>query len=358
MQIFPAALLAVTSAQVFPDLGNFDLSAFGLGPGAFGAAAPAAAEAFAPGENDERYFFTATATTTVTTPVTVTVTTTFTGTTCWKCDAMTYEMCAVEGKFQQCPLGDLDCCFIEVRERKQKLQQLCTGCKAKTACEDNKMENFVGVPATYQCRPDYRYQKYGRAAGRQSVCRQCFKTCDPAMAGFGIHTCFGQIHQEGLTSANFAASSTLFKMRFSDATVAANFPWGLNSNSYDGADIDAFGIPTWAVCDTLTDAAILLSISTFATDNLDNVWMPNPADGKVASYGNNDNTRDIADEMLMWGLHGATKEWWSSDLKIIQDRLALKTQNVQTYIDTDFIDVAPATPANPAIPAGTYFGKK
>jgi len=253
------------------------------------------------------------------------------------------------------PLGDLDCCFVEVRERKKELKQLCTGCKAKTACEDNMMENFVGTPATYQCRPDFRYQKFGRAAGRQSVCRQCFKTCNSPDL-FGIHTCFGQIHDVagGIDATNFATSSTLFKMKFSSVAVSTNFPWGA---TVDVADIDALGIPTWAVCDRLADAAILNEIETYTSDILDNVWMPNVADGKVVAHGNADNTRDLADEMLMWGLHGATKEWWSSDLKVIQDRLADKTRNVQTYIASDFVDAA-HPPVGTVIPAGTYFGKK
>jgi len=343
MHIFPATLIAVSSAQVFPDLGNFDLSAFGLGPGAFGQpAAPAAAEVFDADENDERYFFTATTATTTTISTGTTTTVKHEGIQCWKCDAMTYEMCATEGRFQVCPLGDKDCCFIEVREKKQKLMQLCTGCKAKRACEDNKYENFVGIPSTYQCRPDYRYQKHGKFAGTQSVCRQCFRTCDPDMGVFGLRTCFGQIEIEGSDSSNWQQQGRTMTIvqKFSDAAVHSHFPWSPRASM---PDTTALGIPTWAVMDTQKDITITTAIATFSDVRTRNVWFPKTptsTHGKTADYGTPNNNRDVADEMTFWAIQGASKEWWMSDLKHIQNHLASKTVDVATnFVVGDFVHV-------------------
>lgn len=366
MQIFTTALIAAVSAQTDFDFGNFDLSQFGLGPGAFGVpaapAAPAAAE-FNPDENDERYFFTATTSTTTTTPGVTTTTVKQEGIQCWKCDAMSYEMCATEGRFQVCPLGDKDCCFIEVREKKQKLMQLCTGCKAKRACEDNKYENFVGIPSTYQCRPDYRYQKFGKFAGTQSVCRQCFRTCDPDMGVFGLRTCFGQIEIEGSDSTNWqqAGHTMTIVQKFSDTNVASRFPWSPRASM---PDTTALGIPTWAVMDTQKDLVIATAIETFSSDNLRNVWFPhsgqnkaNSLHSKLKTYGTPNNVRNIEDEMTFWAIQGASKEWWMSDLKHIQNHLATKTAGGTLFLTTDFIHVH--TPAGTtAAPATIYAGKK
>ena len=64
---------------------------------------------------ENRYFFTnnsngPTTTTKVTTKTTVS------NRKCWKCDAMTYATCASSGGYEDCPLGDEDCCFVEIRE--------------------------------------------------------------------------------------------------------------------------------------------------------------------------------------------------------------------------------------------------
>jgi len=361
MQIFTTALIATVSAQTDFDFGNFDLSQFGLGPGAFGVpaapAAPAAAE-FNPDANDERYFFTATTTTTTTDSTTSTVTVKHEGIQCWKCDAMTYEMCATEGRFQVCPLGDKDCCFIEVREKKQKLMQLCTGCKAKRACEDNKYENFVGIPSTYQCRPDYRHQKLGKFAGTQSVCRQCFRTCDPDMGVFGLRTCFGQIEVEGLVSANWdqLGHSMVFLQKFSDSAVHSHFPWSPRASM---PDTTALGIPTWAVMDIQKDITLVTAIGSFTSPNTRNVWFPKSggnAHGKATTYGTPNNVREVADEMTFWAIQGASKEWWMSDLKEIQDDLAAKTVSGDLFVVSDFVHVH--TPVGPTAAPGAAYGKK
>lgn len=262
----------------------------------------------------ERYFFTTVATTAATSAAT---TTTVAGTNhCWKCDAMSYATCASAGAYQNCPLGDQDCCFVEIREEYQQLQQLCTGCKDAQACMDNKAENFNPTAHTDgehvdQCRPDYRQQRIGKRENNQSVCRQCFKTCDSAVDNGA--NCFGSIN--GNTPQNIA-----FKLN----TNKANYPW---TSALTAADFVGFGIPTLfrADKDAGLSNTINAEIAAFNAATL-NLYFASNTDGKV-DPSNNDGTADAA-EMIYWGLHGASKTWWSSDLKAKQDALvALGGQN-------------------------------
>lgn len=55
---------------------------------------------------------------------------------------MTYADCSALGDIEACEKGDKDCCFVEIREQAQQLQQLCTGCKSRNACENLRDENF------------------------------------------------------------------------------------------------------------------------------------------------------------------------------------------------------------------------
>ena len=69
-------------------------------------------------DDDSRYFFTQPQVVTVPpTPPPTTAAREYDGTDCWKCDAMSYSRCAAEGYYQECELGDRDCCFVEVREK-------------------------------------------------------------------------------------------------------------------------------------------------------------------------------------------------------------------------------------------------
>jgi len=60
-------------------------------------------------------------------------------------------------------------CQVTIRKRNGKYARVETGCKAAIACEQNKLNNFVGgwvMPTTEnQCRPGYDHGP--------SVCRQC-----------------------------------------------------------------------------------------------------------------------------------------------------------------------------------------
>jgi hypothetical protein len=318
MKLLPA-IVAVAKAQFdLPDLSNFDLSAFGLGPGTPLDFPTDAAD-------EERYFFTTTTTTPPTpTPPTTPTTTQVPGEVCWKCDQMTYTGCASQGHFEVCELGDVDCCFVEIREKYQGLQQLCTGCKDATACEDNQEQNFMGVSRQYhQCRPDYRLQHQARGRGQQSVCRQCFNKCNTS-TGLDFSMCFGSIE-------NQSSTPNVMLTLHSDE---ANYPW---SGAYVGGDFTAFGIPTGGRLDsgTLSDATAINEITTFGTSpETRNIYFRNAADGKV-DLSNGVSGREQT-EMTYWGLHGASQAWWSSNLKGIQDTLKGKVANTDSITTAHF----------------------
>jgi len=251
----------------------------------------------------ERYFFT-TSTTTTTKPTTLTTVTVKPGNNCWKCDQMTYALCASEGSYKTCELGDEDCCFVEIRTTGQKLQQLCTGCKDKTACQDNMMENFgTMTPGSApmdnddQCRPEMLQQKKNsRNARAQSVCRQCFKTCDFNNNNGAF--CFGGIN--GNTPIDFKVGFT---------SQSALLPMGIPNGRADWSNV--IGIPTWAVVDG-SDTTAATEIGTQAL----NVFFGSNSDSKAAV--NSDSSWDPAD-MTFWSLIAGDKDWWVSDLKTIQN---------------------------------------
>lgn len=249
----------------------------------------------------ERYFFT-TATTTTPPITTVTTVTALPGNNCWKCDQMTYALCASEGSYKTCELGDSDCCFAEIRTTGQKLQQLCTGCKDATACMDNKLENFGGsdvMDNDDQCRPEMIQQKKNsRNARAQSVCRTCFRTCDFTLYNGAF--CFGGIN--GNTPIEF-------KVGFD--TQHALLPMGIPHGRADWAGV--IGIPTWALVDgqSPTDTT---AVSQIATDPL-NVFFGNNVDGKLPA--SSDTSWDPAD-MTFWSLIAGDKAWWEDDLKAKQ----------------------------------------
>lgn len=297
MKLLPV-IVAVAKAQIdLPDLSNFDLSAFGLGPGT--------PINFPDAADEERYFFT-TVLGTTTTLATTTTTLPVQGTSCWKCDEMTYTTCASGGEYTFCESGDKDCCFVEVRETSQQLQQLCTGCKDATACMDMKAENNIGSFLQHQCRSDYRLQRIGRNRGQQSVCRQCFNTCDPSVDK--TH-CFGSIDSVATTP----------NVMLTLSSDKANFPW---TTAYTGANQLAFGIPTGAKLDSSVDGTVIGQIQTFhaaAGESTLNVWFKSLTDGK-ADVSDGANGRE-ASEMTYWGLQGADSAWWNDNLKTIQDVL-------------------------------------
>jgi len=282
-------------------------------------AAPAAAIQQGVQNDEERYFFTQATTTSTTTPGTTT--TVDLGTSCWKCDQMTYMDCSVKGDLEKCEKGDKDCCFVEVRETAQSLQQLCTGCKSRKACENLRDENFHNDNKNPQrrnrnfdqCRPDYRLQRIGRRGPGQSVCRQCFNTCDPDdTANDGGSFCFGGSH---IKSAHKQIAINLLSNK-------ATYPWG---DYYQiSTDFNAMGIPI-AVVDTILDNVIYADVGSKAASTLKNVYFydaPGGSDSKSPpSTTTLANNREKNSEMAYWALQGASEEWWRSDLKTIQNNL-------------------------------------
>lgn len=268
---------------------------------------------------------------------------------CWKCDAMDYTTCATYGKWQYCELGDKDCCFVEVRQSHRKLQQLCTGCKAKRACEDNKKQNFRFPMQNYpsplwdQCRPDYRLQS-NRRFRQQSVCRQCFNTCDKDL--FGGKYCFGGgMVQDGDWDKGIANSEggTKFQIPYSDNMWR---PYYKGANLNGGmADVMAYGIPTWLRINgegggaTGIDSDLQSIIEDWPDHEQDQEYVSNmywgqhcdenndctTNHGKVHPMENNVfGTRKLSD-MTYWALEGASRYWWMADLKYYQDSYVFKT---------------------------------
>jgi len=341
-----ASFIASTLAQGLTDERNFDYGSFadyGLGDfdsnynfdgnyadaygGSFYDYDAAAQAANRDAEEDderkgERYFFTQPTTTSTTT--TTTVATVISGDSCWKCDQMSYADCAAKGDIEKCQKGDKDCCFVEIRETAQQLQQLCTGCKSRVACENLRDENFhfdtpnsfgkaISNEKVYQCRPDYRQQIVGKHATKQSVCRQCFNTCDPLevvdskTGGY----CFG----------GSAGKTTMHKLRFNLQTNKGSYPWGAFYNSAIADVADGMGIPISVLTGTTTAGDV--QEATSSTDHwnvLLNLYSTSTSNGRTAPAA-------TATSVVFWGLQGADQAWWSSDLKKIQAKARAGTNN-------------------------------
>jgi hypothetical protein len=105
---------------------------------------------------------------------------------CRVCNSVTIEHCALSE--QTCELGDLDVCFLELREVNARVKHVLSGCKSKVACDKSKEQNFVtdgpnqaDSDPNDQCKPgvsmaSLRFGKVG------SVCRTCFSTSNNVAA--------------------------------------------------------------------------------------------------------------------------------------------------------------------------------
>merc|ERR1712241_86244 len=292
-------------------------------------------------DSDDRYFFTQPQA--VTNPP-GTVRTTIPpvlGSSCWKCDAMTFFDCAANGKYEECRLGDEDCCFIEVRATDQKLQQLCTGCKDATACKDNMYENFNGrYDNDEQCRPEFIQQRYkGRHGGTQSVCRQCFKTCNPQ--DFKGAFCFGGIDggDTGAQTNMFAFSvpfDTAPELLTLDLEIESRAPRpSTEDNHYPLDSYFTLGIPTWIPVDDVDSKTATFRQNI--ADTRSNWFFGHAvsiqhADGsedfnvvKSSKEHSTDGTASVYEvaDMTYWSVLTGDRNWWMSDLKGLQDRFAI-----------------------------------
>ncbi|CAG5081765.1 Oidioi.mRNA.OKI2018_I69.PAR.g9956.t1.cds [Oikopleura dioica] len=309
-----------------------------------------AASAAAAELTGERYFGVVQATTTQTTPSTTT-STTYQKTGCFKCDQMTMAECAALGQFQYCE-GEASMCFIELREVNQQVNQLCTGCKNSQACHDLQQQNFLGGQYhTDQCRPHYIEQRPSiRSPRGQSTCRQCFKQCEfNENTGVSDGMCFmGHDSQfadagtntfdSGATDANNAAFFGNRLIRYDQATIANNFLTNTAHPLYGytgGASTVGFGIPTGAIVESGHAGAT--SIPGNAADTVWNLYFASGADG-----GNTGKTYPAAitasaqgqeqRRMAYWGVLGATRAWWASDLVAIQNSVAAAPAGDKTTI--------------------------
>jgi len=145
----------------------------------------------------------------------------------------------------------------------------------------------------------------GRHGTGQSVCRQCFRTCDSA--AFNSAFCFGSITggAGNAFTVDFASSASLI----TQTTPHARGDW-----------TGVLGIPTWMLVDATdaNDATARTAITTTAS----NVFVNNVGDGKSfaggMAAGNAGNGWGPMD-MTYWSIIAADSAWWSSDLKAKQD---------------------------------------
>merc|ERR1712130_139408 len=87
---------------------------------------------------------------------------------CFHCNSKSFTECQETGQYKQC-LGDTDVCMVELRKRNGNIRKVQLGYKQELACENDKVNNFNGKWAEWQCRP-WKWMRHG-----PSVCRQCCK---------------------------------------------------------------------------------------------------------------------------------------------------------------------------------------
>jgi hypothetical protein len=296
---------------------------------------------------------------------------------CWKCDAMNYVDCAGTGFYEECGLGEEDCCFVEIREMYGDLKQLCTGCKQTNACENLRKENFqyqdfVELDPGYpwiedQCRPHYTDQRRPMRDGpQQSVCRQCFQTCQPGE--YGSAFCFGSMVEQDPANGLGNGAGVFFHIPFED--YAANYE-NVNIGAYKfNIDVKtglvregvatALGIPTHLLldCHLNSDLAACEHIEFVDADgifnaNTHNIYFPDVQlsnDGKT-EHETGDQIRQLH-EMTYWGLQGATRHWWENDLKFIQQAYwNFMYDESNCNINNDGLNTFSADSCDPFVPA-------
>jgi len=238
-----------------------------------------------------------------------------TGVGCWTCHAGSYVDCAKTGTFEICDEKNSEppVCFVELRENRQNIISISTGCTHYKACDDLKSQNRANNnPDHDQCRPDFRYQfSSARLDYKTSVCRQCFNTCDLTADDSG--NCFGGMNGNHGSEAAFLSDGAFFsypvEMEKSYWFSSASFSSSVN-----------LGIP----------------ISTGISDSGDISYVENN-DNKIfwgGSYLQSESGKDssvINDQtMVYWGLHDQSLSWWNSDLIQLQNSYSSRKQSGNT----------------------------
>jgi len=321
--------------DLFTDNGEADAGEAAL-DSALAASAAEAAEA------GVRYFG-GSATTATTTTVTTTTTPTTNGSGCFKCDQMSMAECAALGQFETCPLGEQSHCFIEIREVNQQVNQLCTGCKNSQACHELKEQNFIGTQYhMHQCRPHYIEQAPGRRSPNgQSTCRQCFKQCEnnastgvtDGMCFFGHDAEFAEPTLNTIASGANDSGGLPFSGNRLIQYDQANLKTLFITNpahplyGYTGGSTIGFGIPTGALI--ADNHAGALSIPANVASSVWNLYFA--AGGQSANAGKvHPSDADMTNlsalgkdqrQMAYWGVLGASRNWWQSDIIAIQNQV-------------------------------------
>jgi len=307
------------------------------------ALAASAAEA---AEAGVRYFGGASPTVTTTT-TTTTTTTPPNGSGCFKCDQMSMAECAALGQIETCPSGEQSMCFIEIREVNQEVNQLCTGCKNSQACHELQEQNFIGTQYhMHQCRPHYIEQTPRiRSPNGQSTCRQCFKQCEhnaatgstDGMCFFGNDVDFADatanLIASGANDANGVPFSGNRLIQYDQATLATNHASDSSNPFYGytgGQNTIGFGIPTGAIISDGDGGAT--SIPANAASTVWNLYFASGTDngnkGKThpgTAFMSLSATGQEQRQMAYWGVLGASRSWWASDLIAIQNEVATST---------------------------------
>jgi len=307
------------------------------------ALAASAAEA---AEAGVRYFGGASPTVTTTT-TTTTTTTPPNGSGCFKCDQMSMAECAALGQIETCPSGEQSMCFIEIREVNQEVNQLCTGCKNSQACHELQEQNFIGTQYhMHQCRPHYIEQTPRiRSPNGQSTCRQCFKQCEhnaatgstDGMCFFGNDVDFADPSVNRIASGANDANGVPFSgnrlIQYDQATLAVNFASDSSNPFYGytgGQNTIGFGIPTGAIISDTDGGAT--TIPANAASTVWNLYFASGTDngnkGKThpgTAFMSLSATGQEQRQMAYWGVLGASRSWWASDLIAIQNQVATST---------------------------------
>jgi len=289
-------------------------------------------------------------TTTTTTPTTVSTN----GLGCFKCDQMSMAECAALGQFETCPSGESSMCFIEIREVNQQVNQLCTGCKNTQACHELQQQNFLGGPYHMdQCRPHYIEQTPRiRSPNGQSTCRQCFKQCETSATGGSDGMCFFghdadfadpnvNTFGSGVNDANGTPFSGNRLIRYDQANLAPNFVGNTNHPlyGYTGGSTIGFGIPTGAKISDMHAGAT--SIPGNGADTVWNLYFASGADGSGNTGKDHPSTGEMTAlsptgqeerQMAYWGIVGASRSWWASDLVAIQNNVAASILSDKTSL--------------------------
>jgi len=166
-----------------------------------------------------------------------------------------------------------------------------------------------------QCKPDYRLQYAGKYAGNQSVCRQCFSTCE--------------VDTEENKKMCFGGSATATKMSFDMKlnTFQAQYDWNGFYKEDDTETAGVFGIPIRIATegDSLENNIVSQHAIPARLANTENVYM---SSALLVNGGSNTGKSNfgstVADDgetgVYFWALHGANEDWWSSDLKALQTK--------------------------------------